>query len=154
MGFSRKESWIGLPCPPPGDFPDPGIKLVLFMSPALAGKDSLLLAPPGKPEFPLLHPKLAIPGRKPQWLVPRPTGTPRPLCCYRHEPSFQVIKVLILYMLLYVFNVYNVYNALCISPIFNLNLFLIGGLFLYNIVLVSALYQHESATGIHTSPLC
>ena len=24
--FSRQEHWSGLPCPPPGDFPDPGIK--------------------------------------------------------------------------------------------------------------------------------
>ena len=33
MGFSRKEYWSGLPCPPPGDLPYPGIKLA---SPALA----------------------------------------------------------------------------------------------------------------------
>ena len=26
MEFSRKEYWSGLPCPPPGDPPDPGIK--------------------------------------------------------------------------------------------------------------------------------
>ena len=25
-GFSRPESWSGLPCPPPGDIPNPGIK--------------------------------------------------------------------------------------------------------------------------------
>ena len=25
MGFSRQEYWSGLPCPPPGDLPDPGI---------------------------------------------------------------------------------------------------------------------------------
>ena len=31
-------------------------------------------------------------------------------------------------------------------------LFLIGGWLLYNIVLVSAIHQHESATGIHMSP--
>ena len=24
-GFSRKESWTGLPCPPPVDFPNPGL---------------------------------------------------------------------------------------------------------------------------------
>ena len=24
MGFSRQEYWSGLPCPPPGDFPNPG----------------------------------------------------------------------------------------------------------------------------------
>ena len=27
MGFSRQEYWSGLPCPPPGDLPDPGTKL-------------------------------------------------------------------------------------------------------------------------------
>ena len=26
LGFSRQESWSGLPCPPPGDLSDPGIK--------------------------------------------------------------------------------------------------------------------------------
>ena len=26
MGFPRQECWSGLPCPPPGDLPDPGIK--------------------------------------------------------------------------------------------------------------------------------
>ena len=25
-GFSREESWSGLPCPTPGDLPDPGIE--------------------------------------------------------------------------------------------------------------------------------
>ena len=38
MGLSRQEYWSGLPCPPPGDLPDPGIKPMSFMSPALAGK--------------------------------------------------------------------------------------------------------------------
>ena len=37
MGFSRQEYWSGLPFPPPGDFPDPGIK---SRSPALQ-RDSL-----------------------------------------------------------------------------------------------------------------
>ena len=26
MGFSRQEYWSGLPCPPPGNLPDPGIE--------------------------------------------------------------------------------------------------------------------------------
>ena len=30
MGFSRPEQWSGLSFPPPGDLPDPGIKLCLF----------------------------------------------------------------------------------------------------------------------------
>ena len=38
MGFSRKEYWSGLPCPQPGDLPDPGIKPQSLMSPTLAGR--------------------------------------------------------------------------------------------------------------------
>ena len=26
MGFSRQEYWSRLPCPPPGDLPDPGME--------------------------------------------------------------------------------------------------------------------------------
>ena len=37
MGFSRQGYWNGLPCPPPGDLPDPGIDPVSLRSPALAG---------------------------------------------------------------------------------------------------------------------
>ena len=37
MGFSRQEHWSGLPFPSPGDLPDPGIKLVYLISPALTG---------------------------------------------------------------------------------------------------------------------
>ena len=38
VGFSRQEYWSGLPCPPPGDPPDPGIKPASLKSPALAGR--------------------------------------------------------------------------------------------------------------------
>ena len=37
MGFPRQEYWSGLPCSPPGDLPDPGIKSESLMSPALEG---------------------------------------------------------------------------------------------------------------------
>ena len=37
MKFSRQEYWSGLPCPPPGDLPEPGIELSSLTSPALAG---------------------------------------------------------------------------------------------------------------------
>ena len=36
MGFSRQEYWSGLPCPPPGDLPNPGIEPAFLTSPALA----------------------------------------------------------------------------------------------------------------------
>ena len=35
MEFSSRETWSGLPCPPPGDLSDPGIQPA---TPALAGK--------------------------------------------------------------------------------------------------------------------
>ena len=38
MGFSRQKYWSGLLFPPPGDFPDPGIKLTSLRSPALADR--------------------------------------------------------------------------------------------------------------------
>ena len=37
-GLSRQKYWSGLPCPSPGDLPNPGIKPVSLMSPALAGR--------------------------------------------------------------------------------------------------------------------
>ena len=37
MGFSRQESWSGLPCPPPGGLPDPGVEPAPLASPAPAG---------------------------------------------------------------------------------------------------------------------
>ena len=42
MGFSRQEFWNGLPFPPPGDLPYPGIEPISPLSPALQ-VDSLLL---------------------------------------------------------------------------------------------------------------
>ena len=37
MEFSRQEYWSGLPFPPPGHLPDPGIKPTSFVSAASAG---------------------------------------------------------------------------------------------------------------------
>ena len=37
-GISQQEYWSGLPFPPPGDLPHPGIEPVSLMSPALAGR--------------------------------------------------------------------------------------------------------------------
>ena len=47
MGFSRKEYWSGLPCPPPEDRPNTGIE---HRSPSLQ-MDFLPSEPPGKPTF-------------------------------------------------------------------------------------------------------
>ena len=48
MRLSGQVYWSGLPCPPPGDHPDLGIKPVSLMSPALSGV-SLPRVPLGKP---------------------------------------------------------------------------------------------------------
>ena len=40
MGFSRREYWSGLPCPPPEDLPNPGIEPASLTFPALAGRFS------------------------------------------------------------------------------------------------------------------
>ena len=48
MGFFRQEYWSGLPCPPPGDLPDPGIKPESPESTELE-VDSLLLSHRGNP---------------------------------------------------------------------------------------------------------
>ena len=53
MGFTQQEYWRGLPFPPPGDLPDPGIKLASLLFPALAGR-FLTAAPPGKPLLTLI----------------------------------------------------------------------------------------------------
>ena len=47
VGILQARIWEGLPCPPPGDLPNPGIQL---RSPALEA-DSLLSEPPGKPVY-------------------------------------------------------------------------------------------------------
>ena len=48
MGLSRQEYWSGLPFPPPGDLPNPGIKPKSLALQA----DSLPSEPPGKPQIP------------------------------------------------------------------------------------------------------
>ena len=37
-GILQQEYWSGLPCPPPGDLPDPGIKPMSLISSALADR--------------------------------------------------------------------------------------------------------------------
>ena len=48
MGFPRQEYWSGLPFPPPGDLPNPGIEPMSPASPELAG-EFFTTDPPGEP---------------------------------------------------------------------------------------------------------
>ena len=45
IGFSRQKYWSGLPFPPPGDLPNPGVE----PRPPTLQADALLSEPPGKP---------------------------------------------------------------------------------------------------------
>ena len=46
MGFSRQEYWSRLPCPPPGDLPDPGTEPVSPAAPALQAHSFTTESPP------------------------------------------------------------------------------------------------------------
>ena len=50
MRFCRQEYCSGLPCPPPGDLPNPGIELVSLTPPALAS-GFFISVTPGKPSL-------------------------------------------------------------------------------------------------------
>ena len=54
LEFSRQEYWSGLPFPPPGDLPNPGIELTSLTSPALAGR-FFITGAPGKPVVCINH---------------------------------------------------------------------------------------------------
>ena len=85
MGFSRQEYWNRLPCPPRGDFPNPGIEPASLLSPALAGR-FFTTVPPGKPSsesiFGLSHdPPMCVPASQPtcipvKWPMERWTSLP------------------------------------------------------------------------------
>ena len=47
MGLPKQEYWSGLPYPPPGDLPDPGIEPASL---AIAS-EVFTTKPPGKPQF-------------------------------------------------------------------------------------------------------
>ena len=53
LGFSRQEYWSGLPYPPPGDLPHPGIEPMSPASPTMQG-DSLPTEPLEKPPASLI----------------------------------------------------------------------------------------------------
>ena len=59
MGFFRQEYWSGLPCPPPGNLPDPEMEPTSLASPELAD-GFFTTAPPGKSDglIPVIFRKL------------------------------------------------------------------------------------------------
>ena len=66
MKFSRQEYWSGLPCPPPGDLPDPGIKPTSLMCAALTG-GSLPTESPGKPQTKCYEVQICKIGKRWRW---------------------------------------------------------------------------------------
>ena len=54
IGFSRQEYWSGLPCPSPGELPDPEMESASLLSPAFVGRFFFFFLPlvlPGKPHL-------------------------------------------------------------------------------------------------------
>ena len=78
MGFSRQLYWNGLPCPPPGDLPNPRIEPVFPETPALQ-VDSSLLSHQGSPRVKGYTQIIQLYIRKLQWNV------------NLHQPTFQLI---------------------------------------------------------------
>ena len=73
MGFSRQGYWRGLPCPPPGDLPNPGIKPT-FLSLLHWQVGSLPLAPPGKTHLLICSVIYLVSGRFQSLRIPGPLG--------------------------------------------------------------------------------
>ena len=51
MGFSKREYWSGLPCPPPRNLPDPGVEPASPAAPCIAG-GFFTTEPPENPSSP------------------------------------------------------------------------------------------------------
>ena len=99
MGFSRQECWSGLPFPPSGYLPNPGIKPTSLGSPALAS-DFFTTASPGKPPTFLLAMSL----RSPQWSLPHGGIHHSPflpqlshLLCSPRAPSSRITALMAMY---------------------------------------------------------
>ena len=85
MGFSRQEYWTGLPFPPPGDLPHPGIKPTSPVSPALAGR-FFTTESPGKLRS--LYTGTRLPGHQSSLLPSKAAPGLAPAPCRRNESSF------------------------------------------------------------------
>ena len=69
MEFSRQEYWSWLPFPSPGNLPDPGIKPMSLVSPALAS-ESFATVPPGRKQCETQQDSVSAP------LIPEKTFSP------------------------------------------------------------------------------
>ena len=69
MGFSWREHWSGLPCPPPGNLPNSGIEPTSPVSPALAARFFLPLIPPRKPSKGLGRSKSQVASSSIPWMT-------------------------------------------------------------------------------------
>ena len=67
MGSHRQEYWSGLPLPPSGDLPDPGIEPKSPASPAVAG-GFFTTEPPGKPTVCTYHISFNLSSGNEHWL--------------------------------------------------------------------------------------
>ena len=80
MGLLRQEYWSGLPCPPPGNLPNPEIKPESLASPALAGR-FFTTEPQKLPEGVCLTAERTQPRSRPepppQWADPARECSPR-----------------------------------------------------------------------------
>ena len=73
MGLSQQEYWSGLPFPSPGDLPEPGIKLVSLVFPAMAD-EIFTTEPPGNPlSWSLPDSLFTAPNRAKMRLIPQLT---------------------------------------------------------------------------------
>ena len=65
VGFSRQEYWSGLPCPPSGGLPDPGIEPTPLTSPASAGRFFTTSTPLGSRQNISSHYQMSLLGANP-----------------------------------------------------------------------------------------
>ena len=103
MGFSRRESWSGLPCPPPGDLPALGMEPI-----SLTAGGSCSTNPPGKPTREPTGSRSPQGGRNPETLTPPCSlrggqrsadhshclqrACPAPALAFTHVPSLCDVK--------------------------------------------------------------
>ena len=114
MGFSRQEHWSGLPGPPPGDPPDPGIEPTCPVAPALQA-DSFTTEP-RKPLFIIYkHFKLLLQEHWSQYLV------------YYTVRKGSLIAVSLLHLFCFSWNSYYSHVTLILFLMISISLYFLSG---------------------------